>query len=83
MFEVILGAHAPSLSDEDIERIHRLWLNITSEPGTENLHHKDIVAAALARLEHDLSGIERNLVIAQLLGTTSLETQDDRGNDYY
>ena len=83
MYEVFLGAHAPSLSQDDIDRIHQLWLNITSEPGTEGLHHKDIVTAALARLEHDLSGSERNLVIAQLLGTTSLETADDWGNDYY
>jgi amino acid transporter len=83
MYEVVLGAHAPSLSEEDIDRIHRLWLNVTSEPGTDNLHHKDIVAAALSRLERDLNGDERDLVIAQLLGTTSLETEDDRGNDYY
>ena len=83
LHEVILGAHAPSLSEDDIECIHRLWLNITSEPGAENLHHKDIVAAALARLERDLASSDRNLVIAQLLGTTSLETQDERGNDYY
>jgi hypothetical protein len=83
MYEVVLGPHAPSLSEEDIDRIHRLWLIVTSAPGTENLHHKDIVAAALARLERDLDSNDRDLVIAQLLGTTSLETEDDRGNDYY
>jgi len=81
--EVILGAHAPSLSEEDIERIHRLWLEITSEPGMENLHHRDVVNTALDRLERDLKGNERNLLLAQMTGTTSLETQDDRGNDYY
>jgi hypothetical protein len=83
MYEVVLGAHAPSLSEEDIDRIHRLWLNVTSDPGTENLHHKDVVKAALARLEHDLNSNERNLVVAQMLGTTSLENEDGPGNDYY
>ena len=81
--EVILGAHVPSLNEEDIERIHRLWLEITSEPGMENLHHRDVVTAALARLERDLKGTERKLLLAQMAGTTSLETQDDQGNDYY
>jgi len=83
MYEVILGAHAPVLSQQDIERIHQLWLNITSEPSVENLHHKDIVRTALARLEHDLNSSDRKLVIAQMLGTNSLEIEDDRGNDYY
>lgn len=83
-YEVLLGAHEPGLTEEDINRIHQLWLNITSEAGAEGLHHKDIVSTALARLEHDLNSKERSVVIAQMLGTTSLETQEDeRGNDYY
>ncbi len=81
--EVFLGAHPPSLNEEDIERIHRLWLEIISEPGMENLHHRDVVTTALARLERDLKGNERNLLLTQMTGTASLETQDDRGNDYY
>jgi len=83
IYEVILGAHAPSLNEEDIERIHSLWLEIVSEPGMENLHHRDVVNIALSRLERDLKGNERNLLLAQMTGTASLETQDDRGNDYY
>jgi len=34
-----LGAHAPHLSEEEINLIHELWLKMTSKPGWENLHN--------------------------------------------
>ncbi len=83
IYDVVLGAHAPSLSEEDIERIHLLWLEVTSEPGMEDLHHRDVVTTALSRLERDLKGNDRKLVLAQMQGTGSLESEDERGNDYY
>jgi len=49
-----LGAHAPDLSDEEIEFIHRLWLEITHERGLENIRHKEIVIAAVKRLADEL-----------------------------
>ena len=53
MRDFYLGAHAPQMSEEDINQIHELWLKMTSEPGWEHLHHKDIVTIALALLKHD------------------------------
>jgi hypothetical protein len=78
-----LGAHAPALSDEDVTLIHRLWLDASREPDVEELHHKDIVTLALSRLEHDLRSADRAHVIAQLRGTSSLETDGEMGNDVY
>ena len=78
-----LGAHAPALSDRDVSFIHDLWLDVTAEPGIENVHHKDIVMVALSRLNHDLKSSSRTHILAQLTGNASLETQDEQGNDYY
>jgi amino acid transporter len=54
-----LGAHAPRLSPADIDHIHRLWLDAVKAVGPD-VHHRDIVAAALDSLEQELrSGRER------------------------
>jgi hypothetical protein len=48
-----LGAHAPNLTIEDIERIHRLWVDAVKTLGPD-IHHRDIVVAALDSLEQEL-----------------------------
>ena len=48
-----LGAHAPALTPEDVERIHRLWVEAVKTLGP-NVHHRDVVAAALDSLEQEL-----------------------------
>ncbi|HKC65422.1 MAG TPA: APC family permease, partial [Pyrinomonadaceae bacterium] len=58
-----LGAHAPKLADEDVELIHRLWLDVTKESGLNDLHHREIVALALARLAEEIKGKERKRMI--------------------
>jgi hypothetical protein len=60
-----LGAHAPELSPEDVERIHRLWLDAVKTVGGD-IHHRDIVAAALANFEHELAGSRRDDAVARL-----------------
>src|SRR5207253_1822533 len=54
-----LGAHAPDLTDEEINFIHKLWLNVREERGLEEIRHKQIVVAALVRLADELSGDRR------------------------
>src|SRR4029077_5342433 len=48
-----LGAHAPNLRAEDVERIHRLWIEAVKAVGPE-VHHRDVVCAALESLESEL-----------------------------
>jgi amino acid transporter len=48
-----IGPHAPSLRAEDVQLVHRLWLNIRRDPGMQGLHHTDIVTYALSRLATD------------------------------
>jgi hypothetical protein len=65
MHDFYLGAHAPQLSDADINLIHRLWLDLTSQPGKEEAHHRDVVGLALAHLAEDLSGPQRTKLLAE------------------
>ena len=58
-----LGAHAPDLSDEEINFIHKLWLNVREERGLESIRHKQIVVAALVRLADELHEHERQEVL--------------------
>ncbi|MBI3491669.1 MAG: APC family permease [Acidobacteria bacterium] len=48
-----LGAHAPALTLEDIERIHQLWGEAVKIVGPD-VHHRDVVAAALGSLEEEM-----------------------------
>jgi len=49
-----LGAHAPDLSDEEIDFTHRLWLEVTHERGLEDIRHKEIVVVAITRPADEL-----------------------------
>jgi hypothetical protein len=54
---VNLGPHPPRLWPEDVDLLHELWLKLTkSETLGSRLHHRDVVGAALRRLQKDLSG---------------------------
>jgi hypothetical protein len=45
-----LGPHLPRLWPEDIELLHRLWLELSSLGLGHKLHHRDVVRVALRRL---------------------------------
>jgi amino acid transporter len=45
-----IGPHAPKLSPDDIQLVHRLWLNMRRDPSVTDLHHSDIITYALTRL---------------------------------
>ena len=45
-----IGPHAPNLSPDDVQLVHRLWLNMRRDPMMPDLHHSDIITYALTRL---------------------------------
>jgi amino acid transporter/nucleotide-binding universal stress UspA family protein len=45
-----IGPHAPNLSPDDVQLVHRLWLNMRRDPAMLDLHHSDIITYALTRL---------------------------------
>ncbi len=48
-----IGPHASALGPDDVALVHRLWLNMSRDPGHSGLHHSDIVTYALSRLASD------------------------------
>jgi hypothetical protein len=60
-----LGAHAPALAPDDVERIHHLWTEAITVVGP-SLHHRDVVAAALSSFEDELLGERRAVAIDRL-----------------
>ncbi|MDE3105556.1 MAG: APC family permease [Acidobacteriota bacterium] len=45
-----IGPHAPTLQPREVELVHQLWLNLSREPGMQDIHHSDIVTYALTNL---------------------------------
>jgi len=64
-----IGPHTPSIKPEDVHLIHRLWLNITREPGLDKLHHHDIVTEALTRFAREYAGRDRQEILKELRKT--------------
>ncbi|MGA7908677.1 MAG: APC family permease, partial [Candidatus Sulfotelmatobacter sp.] len=72
--EYALGPHTPRMRPQDVELMHKLWLNITADPKYGGAHHYHIVALALQELQRELSTEQR----AELL--KKLQEEMDRSN---
>ena len=62
---------APTMKNEDVLLLHRLWLNITREPGLENVHHHEILTEALTRFAHDYGARDREDILKELRRTSA------------
>jgi amino acid transporter len=72
--EYALGPHTPRMRAQDVELMHKLWLDITADPKYAGAHHYHIVALALEELQRELTTEQR----AQLL--QKLQQEMDRPN---
>jgi amino acid transporter len=69
---VNLGPHPPRLWPEDVDRLHELWLSLSSraEIGSR-LHHRDVVGLALQRLERELEGPQKGEILSEVGGAVN------------
>jgi amino acid transporter len=65
--EYPLGPHAPRMRPQDLELMHKVWLDITSDPRYCGAHHYHVVALALEELSRELNSDQRAEVLAKLL----------------
>ncbi|MGA8597163.1 MAG: APC family permease [Bryobacteraceae bacterium] len=64
---VNLGPHPPRLWPEDVDRLHELWLRLSSADALgSKLHHRDVVGIALRRLKRELYGPNSAEVMKEL-----------------
>jgi len=68
-----IGPHTPTMKNEDVLLLHRLWLNMTREPGLDKLHHHDILTEALTRLARDYGARDRDDILKELRRTTGTD----------
>jgi hypothetical protein len=61
-----IGPHTPTMKNEDVVLLHRLWLNVTREPGLGNVHHHDILTEALTRFARDYGARDRDDIVKEL-----------------
>jgi amino acid transporter len=65
--EYPLGPHTPRLRPQDLELMHKVWLDITSDPKYAGAHHYHVVALALEELQRKLESPDRAVLLAKLL----------------
>ncbi len=75
--EYYLGPHAPRLRNQDLDLLHRLWLEITSDPRFAGAHHYHVIAVALAELERELNSEKRSEVLDKLWQELQKRSEDD------
>jgi len=60
-----IGPHTPTMKTEDVHLVHKIWLDLKKYPGTEEIHHSDIITLALTRLSRDYN-VDRDDVLKNL-----------------
>jgi amino acid transporter/nucleotide-binding universal stress UspA family protein len=78
-----LGPHPPRLWPEDVELLHKLWLNLSEKGLGYKLHHRDVVRVALRRLEGDLGSLRADDVLQEVWHETSegKKIEEEPGTD--
>jgi hypothetical protein len=65
--EYPLGPHAPRMRPEDLELMHKVWLDVTADPKFAGAHHYHVVKLALEELQRELDSDKRNEVLTKLM----------------
>jgi amino acid transporter len=88
-----IGPHAPAIQPNEIQLVHRLWLNLRRAPGMHDLHHSDIITYALTRMaaefardkQETLKGLQQCIEEVNArrgLGSSRYEVMDEAGPGY-
>jgi amino acid transporter len=64
--EYFLGPHTPRMREQDLELLHKMWLDVTDNPELSSLHHYHVIGMALKRLNNSLQGPQRDELLGEL-----------------
>jgi amino acid transporter len=64
--EYAIGPHNPRLRPQDVDLMHKLWLDITRDPKFAGAHHYHIIALALEELQCELKTEQRAELLQKL-----------------
>ena len=62
-----LGPHPPRLWPEDIDLVHRLWLQLSARGPGSKLHHRDVLGVALRRMAAELESPRAPEVVEDII----------------
>jgi Amino acid permease len=62
----VLGPHAPNLTANEVNLLHRLWLRFSETTAPLEMHHHDVVHFALEEVQKELDDGQEEAVIARL-----------------
>ena len=62
----VLGPHAPNLTANEVQLLHRLWLRFSEIVAGEELHHHDVVHFALEEVQKEIDEGHEESVIGRL-----------------
>ena len=81
--EYLLGPHTPRMRQEDVDMLHKLWKEVTSDPRYRELHHYHVLNVALQEMTERLhNGAYREDVLKEIHdemqrhGGTPVEDED-------
>jgi amino acid transporter len=77
--EFALGPHTPRLRAQDVELMHKLWLDVTGDSKYAGAHHYHVVALALQELERELTSDQRAAALAKLLDEMHADDPPSQG----
>jgi amino acid transporter len=61
-----LGPHAPHLTPKEIDLLHGIWLELSTDVAPEEIHHHDVVHFALEELRNELNNSSREEVLRRV-----------------
>jgi amino acid transporter len=74
----VLGPHAPNLTANEVNLLHRLWLRFSDVLAPQELHHHDVVHFALEEVKKEIEDGQEDAVVkllrAHLEGNQSKKT---------
>jgi amino acid transporter len=62
----VLGPHAPNLTGNEVNLLHRLWLRFSEVLAPQELHHHDVVHFALEEVQKELDEGQEDEVVKRL-----------------
>jgi hypothetical protein len=72
----VLGPHAPNLTANEVNLLHRLWLRFSESLAREELHHHDVVHFALEEVQKEIEEGHEEEVVNRL--RNHLETNQSK-----
>jgi amino acid transporter len=62
----VLGPHAPNLTANEVNLLHRLWLRFSDVLAPQELHHHDVVHFALEEVKKEIEEGQEDAVVQRL-----------------